>query len=166
MRPFLVLLCTILAFLFVCGCSDTSTENISPGTSSIPTQNPYQDEEFRVAMNNSINKILERFDDTADDIESNDMNGLATSGARLSSEAEVQYEIISGYRVSGNWLAVKTNFLRYLDSMRLLGDYYSKSAIAAERGDNSLESTYLDMANSELEIATEYFDLAQEAIPS
>jgi hypothetical protein len=69
------------------------------------------------------------------------------------------------YRTIPKYQAWKTNYLLGLLDVQTAGDYFSKSAVAAQSEDYTTALTYLQQGNTLFQRSNHYLSMADESIP-
>lgn len=101
----------------------------------------------------------------SDDAARLDIASLATDSATLSSLAGDYYFRIKDLNVSPKYQAMKTNYLMGLLDAETAGDYFLKSAKAAQSEDYTTALTYLEQGNTLFQRSNAYIRTAMEPVP-
>jgi hypothetical protein len=101
----------------------------------------------------------------SDDASGKDIASLKTDSVRLSSMAGNYYFQMKDLNVSPKYQAWKTNYLLGLLDVQTAGDYFSKSAVAAQSEDYTTALTYLQQGNTLFQRSNHYLSMADESIP-
>jgi len=126
---------------------------------------PYQDAElFSIGAESGkvLGPVLAQI---SDDASRKDLASLGADSAKLSSLAGNYYFQMKELNVSPKYQNWKTNYSMGLLDAQTAGDYFSKSAIAAQSEDYTTALTYLEQGQTLFQRSNMYINVATESIP-
>jgi hypothetical protein len=152
--PGAVLIVMLITAMFA-GCVATTP-------SAVPSSN--QDAEL-LSIGAESGKVLgPAISKVSEDASGKDIASLGADSARLSSLAGEYYFRMRDLNVSPKYQAWKTNYLMGLLDLQTAGDYFSKSAVAAQSEDYTTALTYLEQGNTLFQRSNHYLNMANESI--
>jgi hypothetical protein len=148
-------LMVLLITTFFAGC-------IAPTPSAVPPSNP--DVKLLSIGTESGKTLGPAISKVSQDASGKDIAALGADSARLSSLAGEYYFQMRDLNVSPKYQAWKTNYLLGLLDLQTAGDYFSKSAAAAQSEDYTTALTYLEQGNTLFQRSNHYLTMANESI--
>jgi hypothetical protein len=148
-------LIVLLITVFFTGCVATTPSAVSPS---------YQDAKLLSIGTESGKTLGPAISKVSEDASGKDIASLGADSASLSSLAGHYYFQLRDLNVSPKYQAWKTNYLLGLLDLQTAGDYFSKSAAAAQSEDYSTALTYLEQGNTLFQRSNHYLSMANESI--
>lgn len=148
-------LIVLLITAFFAGC-------VAPIPSAVPPSN--QDAKLLSIGTESGKALGPAILKVSEDASGKDIASLGDDSARLSSLAAEYYFQMRDLNVSPKYQAWKTNYLLGLLDLQTAGDYFSKSAAAAQSEDYTTALTYLEQGNTLFQRSNHYLNMANESI--
>lgn len=125
----------------------------------------YHDTELLAIGEESGNVLGPLLLEISEDASRKDIAELGTDSANLSALASEYYFKMKDLYVSPKYQNWKTNYSLGLLDAQTAGDYFSKSATAAQMGDYTTALTYLEQGKTLFNRSNVYINVAKESIP-